>query len=219
MILNYYNFFTYSIITFLGYNLFIKKSKVKELEDDILYLTIFKDKCIRLSDSNERLSLQNKSYTKWICHLKIKNKILQDKLDIIVFNSDTDKINMERSLKEKNQEISLLKEKKNQLTQKEDNLETKIPFTESEFGSGPIRFSKEGIFYHGAHLNGLEGDKKWMEGHKDGTIWFKGNNNTKLSNRKMGCTTHDIDDFCNNCIISHKGRVNNIYICQGHSYN
>ena len=197
MVYDSFTLFLYIDILCLGYCLFIKHLKVKELEDDVLYLTIFKDKCIRLSDSNERLALQNKSYIKVNDHLKIKNKRLQDKID------------MERSLKEK----------KNQLTQKEDNLETKIPFTESEFGSGPIRFSKGGIFYHGAHLNGPEGDKKWMEGHKDGTIWFYGNNNTKLSKRKRGCTTHDIDNFCNNCIISHKGRINNLYICQGHSYN
>ena len=267
-----FTFFVYFDILCLGSFLFLKFQEIEELKDDIIYLNIFKDKTVKVSEKNELLTIENKELkdentyltnfkdeivevSKRNEKLSIKNKSLnRENIEIkdriarikIENNELTDRIkNVEEvknnkiktqlqidtmikknsSLLIENNELIVERDKLKvdviKLTDKvinnEENMKT-YPFFENKFGTGPIRFSKNGLYYHGLYSK-KDKKYKWFEKGDcgDGYFWKYGNQKTKLPNANWD--TYDEVSFCKSCSeVKTNKRINKIFICGSHSY-
>lgn len=132
--------------------------------------------------------------------------------------------NLKKDLNEIQNAIDYLEEVEIEKIKKEKNIETFIPHNiKYKFGTGEIRSKKDGKYYHG--IIGEEdknsfGIKYWETDIYENCIWHYTNPKAKLPHRAWD--THDVHDFCNNCMIqpSHPWNKNRrsrfIYKCNGH---
>jgi hypothetical protein len=86
-----------------------------------------------------------------------------------------------------------------------------------KFGEGPIRFKKDGKYYHGIDPNYKP---SWSKEYI-GCMWHYKNPNTKLPHPEWD--THTIEGFCSNCSYENdrnkKKKSRFVYKCNGHEIN
>ena len=128
-------------------------------------------------------------------------------------------IHLNNEIYDKQQEIYRLK---NLQKKKKKDITNRIPFIELEFGEGLIRYYENRVYYHGIGSNEKQ---KWNKDNKwDKSILLFPENRRII----RPYTTHNIDEYCNNCILDEQlsnepGPSRNktkyqVFKCLGHEY-
>ena len=169
----------------------------------------------RSRKNNHYLEKQMKHLLKLTYTEKLPNQQLQDEND---FANETI-IHLNNEIYDKQQEIYRLK---NLQKKKKKDITNRIPFIELEFGEGLIRYYENGVYYHGIGSNEKQ---KWNKDNKwDKSILLFPENRRIIK----PYTTHNIDEYCNNCILDEQlsnepGPSRNktkyqVFKCLGHEY-
>ena len=169
----------------------------------------------RSRKNNHYLEKQMKHLLKLTYTEKLPNQQLQDEND---FANETI-IHLNNEIYDKQQEIYRLK---NLQKKKKKDITNRIPFIELEFGEGLIRYYENGVYYHGIGSNEKQ---KWNKDNKwDKSILLFPENRRII----RPYTTHNIDEYCNNCILDEQlsnepGPSRNktkyqVFKCLGHEY-
>ena len=169
----------------------------------------------RSRKNNHYLEEQMKHLLKLTYTEKLPNQQLQDEND---FANETI-IHLNNEIYDKQQEIYRLK---NLQKKKKKDITNRIPFIELEFGEGLIRYYENGVYYHGIGSNEKQ---KWNKDNKwDKSILLFPENRRII----RPYTTHNIDEYCNNCILDEQlsnepGPSRNktkyqVFKCLGHEY-
>lgn len=169
----------------------------------------------RSRKNNHYLEEQMKHLLKLTYTEKLPNQQLQDEND---FANETI-IHLNNEIYDKQQEIYRLK---NLQKKKKKDITNRIPFIELEFGEGLIRYYENRVYYHGIGSNEKQ---KWNKDNKwDKSILLFPENRRII----RPYTTHNIDEYCNNCILDEQlsnepGPSRNktkyqVFKCLGHEY-
>ena len=100
----------------------------------------------------------------------------------------------------------------NDLNRAQSLVPSQSKLIENKFGTGPIRFSKNGLYYHGLYSK-KDKKYKWFEKGDcgDGYFWKYGNQKTKLPNANWD--TYDEVSFCKSCSeVKTNKRINKVVL-------
>lgn len=207
-------------------------------------VTNFKAKYYNLLEDNKELLSNFEALQKSSHHLFIKNEFLEEKRyfhDEETIKYKNININLTRKidiLTDENKKLQNLNEEycekikrydklfserskktikhcaKKLNTQKNDNISLS-GLNNPKFGNGPIRFHKNGKYYHGVCKND---DYSWKT-EKHNQCFFEYKEGHKMNNPDKW-DTYNAKLFCTNCVIdeelSKNRRVLKIYRCNGH---
>lgn len=154
------------------------------------------------------------------------NKIYGEECYEISYKSKSDLHRLKNDLEEMKKAIKYLEDEiKNDEVQKiinDNNLSMEIPNDiKYKYGKAPIRFKKDGKYYHGidpTFYSSWDKSGVWTKEHI-GCMFHYTNKEVKLPHEEWD--THEIKDFCHNCSFctdkNKRKKTRFIYRCNGHS--